>query len=331
MLALPGAAWHHSGVHADDGQASRHFLEEMQRRGYAARIVSLAHLPALRRRIEEERSDGLLDQTFFRERLGGFVFEPPSSLPRAASLMVCAMRQPQKRVTFHWKGSPRPVIVPPTYLHFDQIGRGLLEEVSQTLAASGYHAAAASLPEKLIAVCSGLARYGRNNITYVEGMGSFQRLAVFYSDLPCDEDEWEEPRMLPRCERCRSCLAACPTGAIEPDRFLLRAERCIVFHNERNGTIPFPQWMEPGWHQCLVGCMRCQRACPENASFLGWTEDEAEFTETETGLLLSGAAQDELLPITAQKLENADLMGMLGWLPRNLGPLLNGHAGADVT
>ena len=28
---------------------------------------------------------------------------------------------------------------------------------------------------------------------------------------------------------------------------------------------PLPSWVEPGWHTCAVGCLRCQQACPENA------------------------------------------------------------------
>ncbi|HVO40804.1 MAG TPA: 4Fe-4S double cluster binding domain-containing protein [Spirochaetia bacterium] len=297
-------------------------LEELRRRGYAARMVPLSHLAELRRRIETQRRDGLLDETFFRERLGGFRFEAPADLPDAVSVIVLAVRQPQKRVTFNPRGRRLPVTVPPTYLHFDDIGRELLNEISQILRPLGFHAAAASLPEKLLAACAGLARYGRNNIAYVQGMGSFQRLAAFFCDVPCDDGAWEEPAMLERCHRCRSCVTACPSGAIDRDRFLLRAERCIVFHNERDGATPFPSWVQPEWHECLVGCMHCQKACPENGSFLGWIEDEAEFSQEETGLLLSGAPREQLPASTAKKLQDADLMGMLGWIPRNLGALL---------
>jgi len=71
-----------------------------------------------------------------------------------------------------------------------------------------------------------------------------------------------------------------------------------------------------------VGCMHCRRACPENVSFLRWIEDEVELSREETGLLLSGATRDQLPASTAQKLYDSDLLGMLGWIPRNLGALL---------
>jgi len=91
---------------------------------------------------------------------------------------------------------------------------------------------------KFLAVRSGLARYGRNNITYVDGMGSLYRLSAFLSDLPYSGDCWTEPQMHDRCDDCSACIRACPTDAIPQHRFLLHSERCITFHNETRG--PFP-------------------------------------------------------------------------------------------
>ena len=47
--------------------------------------------------------------------------------------------------------------------------------------------------------CCGLAVYGRNNIAYVEGLGSHFRLSAFYSNLPTETDIWRKPRMMERC------------------------------------------------------------------------------------------------------------------------------------
>jgi len=41
--------------------------------------------------------------------------------------------------------------------------------------------AARIVPIDRLAVRGGLATYGRNNVTYVPGMGSFHRLSAFYS------------------------------------------------------------------------------------------------------------------------------------------------------
>jgi formate hydrogenlyase subunit 6/NADH:ubiquinone oxidoreductase subunit I len=51
--------------------------------------------------------------------------------------------------------------------------------------------------------------------------------------------------------------------------------------------VPFPAWVDPVWRNCLVGCMICQRACPEKKEFLGWIEEGAEFSKEETALLLN--------------------------------------------
>jgi epoxyqueuosine reductase len=150
-------------------------------------------------------------------------------------------------------------------------------------------------------------------------MGSFLQLVAVYSDMPGAEGHWRDVQMMQRCQNCYACLHHCPTGAILSDRFLLRAERCIVFHNERPGHIPFPTSMDPAWHNCLEGCMRCQKVCPEDKAVLQWIQEKQEFSEEETNLLLHGISFDQLPAATARKLEQLDLIPDLHLLPRNLG------------
>lgn len=295
----------------------------LEKHGGVARAVSIDHVQDLRQAIETGRNGGCLDETFYQERLSGFEFEPPASLAEARSLIVVAVRHPQTRFTFNCRGSQVLATVPPTYLHWEDVDRQVEQALAHALEGQGYRLVPALLPKKLLAVCSGLAAYGRNNITYVPGMGSYHRLVIFYSDLPCGSDFWQDPRMLERCETCRACLRHCPSGAITPDRFLLRAERCIVFHNEYPSDTPFPDWMESSWHNALVGCMYCQTVCPENEDHLLWVEDGAEFSSEETELLLAGTPPDEMPPSLLTKLVEHDLVGLLDVLPRNLGVLLD--------
>ena len=172
---------------------------------------------------------------------------------------------------------------------------------------------------KLLAVQSRLGLYGRNNICYVPSMGSFLQLVAVYSNLPCRKDSWQEVQMMERCQNCHACRLNCPTGAIPSDRFLLRAELCIVFHNEKKGDVLFPDWMDPSWHNSVVGCMHCQRVCPENKDFLQWIEGREEFSEEETALLLDEIPLDQLPATTKRKLESLDLAEYLDRLHRNLG------------
>ncbi|MFB0533733.1 MAG: 4Fe-4S double cluster binding domain-containing protein, partial [Anaerolineae bacterium] len=157
---------------------------------------------------------------------------------------------------------------------------------------------------------------------YVPGMGSFHRLVAFYSDLPCQEDNWQELQMMESCQNCSACLVSCPTGAITSERFLLRAERCITFHNERAGDFPFPAWLDPSWHNCLIGCLHCQRVCPQNKDFLEWVEEGAEFSQEETALILEGVPLDQLPATTATQWKQLGLDEDYDIFPRNLRVLL---------
>jgi epoxyqueuosine reductase len=170
---------------------------------------------------------------------------------------------------------------------------------------AGYRFVKARLPQKLLAVRSGLAQYGKNNLSYIPGIGSFYRPIVFYSDLPCVEDHWGEVRMMERCLSCSLCSKVCPTGAIEPGRFLLHAERCLTLQNELPGE--FPTWVDPTWHHSLVGCMRCQTACPANKDVAHQVVKREEFSHEETTLLLQGVSQEALPAATRQKLEHLDI------------------------
>jgi epoxyqueuosine reductase len=300
-------------------------FDRLGKLGYKARMVSIDHLPELKKQIVEQRSQELLDNQFYQERLAWFRFQIPESLPNAGSMIIVAVPRPQTRAVFTWNGIRRPLILPPTYTADNGITEQVQNLLAKMLSEKGYAVVGTALPLKLLATRSGLSQYGRNNISYVTGMGSFLQLVGAYSDMPCEEDSWQEPSMLQACEKCDLCRRACPTGAIPSDRFLLRAERCISYHNEKKGDIPFPSWMDVRWHNCIEGCMRCQRACPVDKHFLDWVEDEEEFSEEETALLLEGASRERLHEETVRKLANLDILNDLGILPRNLGVFFRKH------
>jgi epoxyqueuosine reductase len=301
-----------------DVELAAELLKKLEGTGRQGRVVTIQRLHDLQEDIESQHRAGLLDEAFSQKYLPQFVYTPPESLPEATSLIVVAVPQPQVRFAFAWNGRRIALIVPPTYLHWRETDKQVEELLAQILAPGGYRVAQASLPKKLLAVRSGLAAYGRNNVTYVDGMGSFHRLVAFYSDLPCQQDVWHESRMMGTCERCSACRRSCPTGAISAGRFLLHAERCITYHNEKPSDVPFPLRFDPAWHNCLVGCLHCQRACPENRGVLGWVEEGAEFSSDETGLVLRGAPIDELPAAMVRKLETWDLIDLMDVLPRNL-------------
>jgi epoxyqueuosine reductase len=297
-------------------------LDHLGEKGWRGRVVPAEHLRDLQEEIAERYRQGVFDEEFYQERLTGFKFGPPDDLPDACSLIVVAVPQSQIRFTFNWNGEAIMLVVPPTYLHWKKTDQQARDLVAEIVGAPGYRVAHGRLPEKLLAAHSGLGAYGRNNICYVKGLGSFHYPVALISDLPCPEDTWQETQMMERCQNCQACLRACPTGAITAERFLIHAERCLTFRNEKPGSVPFPEWLDPAWHNCLVGCMICQRACPENKEFLGWIEEGAEFSEEETALLLGKVPPDQLPAALMEKLVHWDLVDLLDVFPRNLGVLL---------
>ncbi|MGB7294984.1 MAG: 4Fe-4S double cluster binding domain-containing protein [Candidatus Aminicenantales bacterium] len=289
-------------------------LQELERHGFQARIVSASRLPELEEAIVSRRDRGEFSQNFYRERLSYFRFNPPESLPGARSIIVAAFLQPKTRVLLHLDGKPIPVDIPPTYLYYpDSFAENILQGILKPV---GYRLARTALPLKLLAVRSGLATYGRNNISYVPGMGSYHRLMAFYSDYPAADDSWLTARLMNSCAQCWACLRNCPTGAIAEDRFLLNAERCLTYLNEKPGD--FPGFVHPSFHNALVGCFHCQDVCPENRPFRHRVEPGEEFSEEESRLLLRYEAAGNLPASIRRRLENMDLMDYIGFLPRNL-------------
>jgi len=287
------------------------------------RTVSTCHLSELRQEIENRRDLGQFDGEFVRQYILTFEFTPPEELRNAKSIVIVAMPRPPTKAIFNWSGKKQAYILPPTYTAYDEKRLHIEHLVAEAAAVEGYRIAMPRLPLKLLASRSGLVEYGRNNITYVQGMGSFMRLTAVYSDAPCDIDSWQETKMMTRCQDCRICRKVCPTGAISSDRFLLHAEKCITYHNEKEAKIPFPDWIKPEWHNCIVGCIRCQAACPENKPFLNMVGETAEFTEEETELLLKAVPTEHLPSETLSKMKLLSLTDYYKELPRNLRVLLH--------
>jgi epoxyqueuosine reductase len=292
--------------------------EKLKQNGWQGKIVSIEHVHDLEKEIEAHYQNGLLDQELYDGYLNRFDFNVTDYFENAQTLIVVTAPQPQQRVAFNRQGQTHICIIPPTYrLTTDHQIKYGLEDILKPL---GYRLEKKRLPEKLLAVHSGLARYGKNNITYVPGMGSFHRPAAFVTDMPSEEDSWGESQILRACNDCDACLQACPTDAIVADRFLVHAERCITFHNER--TPEFPQWLDTSWHNSLVGCMFCQNACPMNQKFLNWQEDGATFSEEETAFFLNGVPQEKMPEKTIAKLQKLGMMEYANVLGRNLKAIL---------
>lgn len=298
------------------------FIRNLEKKGVFARVVSIKHLDELGSEIRSLHDSGKLNDDFYKDYAKSFFSPaPPKSLPGAKSIIVLAIPQPMLRATFSWKGKEVRGTIPPTYADYYKIFRRERRLLADAFGQEMYRFVKAVLPLKLLAVRSGLAMYGRNNVTYISKSGSFHRLMAFYSDFDSPVDNWQEKRALPKCAKCIACLKACPTGAIRKDRFLIRAECCLSYLNEKGSKHAFPKWVDASAHNSIVGCMRCQAACPYDRDVIGWCEDRVRFSEEETAYLLRGKYSGAKAAKIEKKLKTIGLD--LSIFPRNLKALID--------
>ena len=168
------------------------------------------------------------------------------------------------------------------------------------------------LPLKRIAVQSGLALYGRNNIAYVDGTGSALALLAFSTDIPYENTAWQEPVVSPTCTDCKICITLCPTNAILPDQPHIDSHKCLTKLNQSNDD--FPDWVPSTAHHSTYYCLMCQARCPMNKD---QEAIEVSFSQAETARILEGGPYDDASEELKSKIKLLNL-GKLASIPRNL-------------
>lgn len=147
------------------------------------------------------------------------------------------------------------------------------------------------LAERELAARAGLGWIGRSGCLIGGRHGSWLLLAEIVTELPLEPDEPAKSR----CGRCRSCVEACPTGAIRGDG-LVDCRRCISYLTvEHRGPIGPELAGRMGIR--VVGCDACQAACPWNRKA---PPGEAELRGPSP---LTGAALADLLAASGEQWE----------------------------
>ncbi len=285
----------------------------------------MEHLGELQEDIDKLRRAGKLsDNEVYRSYIDSKKFEIPENLPNAKSIVILAIFSKLALVNFHLDGKNHEIMIPPNYYDdgttFEDFENLILKEIIKE---SGYKVEFTNkLHVKLLAVRSGLGKYGRNNICYIDGWGSMINLFAYFTDFQFEKDHWTEIKMMDQCENCTICFNNCPTNAIPAptdNDFVINAGKCISVYNEIKGIIP--DWIPSDAHNALIGCMRCQKSCPSNREVIGLTERLETITEEETRLLLDGSKDDKLASSLSKKLKMfspPDAERVLPVLKRNL-------------
>lgn len=295
---------------------------------YRYRTISVEHLQEMQDYMDKLRQAGLFsDNKVFRSYVDSKGFKVPESFQEAKSLIVMAIYNPLAKASIPFKGHIHEVLIPPNYrvdeFSMDQIRATIIQNIIRK---KGYRIESVGnrVFLKHLATRSGLAEYGRNNISYVEGMGSMLTLFAFFTDFIFEEDHWGEVRMMDSCRDCKGCINQCPTQAISDNRFVIDVERCLPLYNEVVGEIP--AWIPKQSHNALIGCMRCQLRCPANKEVVSRMIQLESLTEDETSSILEGNINDYATIALCQKLKVAtpDIVAqMLPVFSRNMKMLIN--------
>ncbi len=281
--------------------------------GDRLRIISADRLKELEEIITDFKKQEELNgfQTWIVDKL--YKFEPTQAQFNVKSIILIAVHHPFYAKVDFYKNGQKKTFLSLVRPEFDKTEA----YISEFAGKNGYSIMQAeNLPLKRLGVHCGLAEYGRNNITYIDGLGSNFSYMAFFSDIEVEEDTWSEVNNAKLCSTCRLCIDICPTGAILKDRFLIDNQRCLSCINEVPGD--FPDWIPVAVHHTLYDCLICQRACPMNKNQLDKVADSIAFSEDETSMLLEGKPLDTF---SVQLKEKVYKLGLDEWyqaIPRNL-------------
>jgi epoxyqueuosine reductase len=297
-------------------------------------VLGIAELAETGRFISDLNESGQLDRRFFRTYLAGLVSSVENPELHWRSLILLSCPRPAHRLTFELESGPFSCFIPPTYVEYRKFGGMLLKDLRTSMGREFPMTVSLRAPLKRLAVRSGLAAYGRNNITYSGEYGSYHQLVGFLSEAElepfCADGPVADPQ-LPDCARCSACVWRCPTQAIDKKRFLLHAEKCLTLFTENHGKLPPVRDKLSKEMLCLAGCLICQTVCPVNQDKLKVEPAPVSFTAAETKRFLAddgkrSGGDRRVDPVWQGIRKKLMILGMLHYqnrIPRNLRFIMN--------
>jgi epoxyqueuosine reductase len=263
-------------------------------RHYRYATGTVADLEEVRATLQKRRDKGEIEPAFYRDNLDIFTYLESCTLKNPQSILIVAVPLPAHILTFSVAGRKIETILPPTYVRYRKIFEEVRDDLAEAVSGYGCRLELLSAPLKALGNRLGLLSYGRNNIGYIDGLGSYFQLVGLVSDKQLGgtrRPAGPAEKLLPRCRDCRICAKACPTGAIDKERILLHAEKCYTLFSE--SLEPIPNSLKPPSPKCLIGCLKCQQVCPENKGLLRYERAGVSFSEEETRAFLGMANGSE--------------------------------------
>lgn len=296
-------------------------------RGYRSAVGNVSLLDDVRSAFRKRREAGEIEAGFYRDNLDIFTYLDGVPLENPRSVILVAVPEPAYVLAFIVGEKRIETILPPTYVRYRKTFAEVRDDLAAALSGSGFQVELLNAPLKALGNRLGLLSYGRNNVGYIDGLGSYFQLVGLVSNLPYDGESFPpvpEETLLPRCRDCRICAAACPTGAIDRERVLLHAEKCYTLFSE--SPRPIPESLKPPSPKCVIGCLRCQELCPENKGLLRHENVAVSFDAEETEAFLGRTpATGRAFDRAQAKFQELGLTEGLGVFRRNLERLLRIH------
>ncbi len=241
-------------------------------------------------------------------------------LKGAKSIIIVTFLEPLHQVGFTLDGKLIEVIIPTDYRQ--RARKKVIDDyLKKTMTSFNHQAFKIRLPLKLLAVRSGLAEYGRNNISYIEGFGSKYSLVAYYTDVELPEDDWRVPVRMKLCDTCRICLNNCPTGAIVENKKVILAERCLSLYNGYADDIP--EWIDKDSHNSLIDCVNCMEKCPMNIRYNHPNVKLPAFNESQTKEIFSTKNFQDLSAYTYKIIHEYEIDEYYDVLHRNISLLMS--------
>ena len=227
-----------------------------------------------------------------------FDFHAPSDVGfQVNSVIIVAYATPLVSMDFALEDKIKTVYISPGYYAAHNREKIIFDYLSPILQKGGFHTSTAQkLPCKSVAVRTGLGVYGRNNIVYVDGMGSFCRFVIYLTDLPSNDEFYDDQAYLrhkSHCRECMKCVNSCPTGALNINQNTIDISRCLCWMTLMD--VGSPDWVNLEWHNALFGCMMCQKFCPQNIDFMRNVARIGNYDELQTKAVLDNNADAELI------------------------------------
>jgi epoxyqueuosine reductase len=272
---------------------NKEFEKLLEENGIKYKVISVSHLEFIEDDINAKYKKGIIDEKIYDYYLKYFNYEYKNKDDQF-KIIITAKPQKISVVVFKYKKRDLKAIIPPTYIY-----------------------------TKDRELCFNILRqsfsYGKNNITYIPEMGSFVRLDAFLVRYEGGRDDWNKTEIMDECNRCDRCIKNCPRHCISEHNFIIDAGKCITLYSEIEGSFK-DNGIPVSVINALIGCMRCQIACPVNQPFLKSREVVGLFNKEETQMILDDTFRKDQDLMT--KLKAIDLNENEQVISRNLRALM---------